>query len=258
MFPGGELIQQGLIDLGRGDASEAALLVAIGAQRLRSAGLPVPESTPDDPEHSLYQLLAETGPDAAHSRYNALIRLLVSFERAFECAASDEARLRRFIEALGKAASDPGRVYLTGGATAVLMGWRESTVDADVLFEPDSDSLYRALPKLKEELELNVEIASPAHFIPELPGWRERSRWIAREGPIDFFHYDFYSQALAKIERGHAKDLADVSAMLERDLVEPERLRLLFDEIEPNLYRFLAIDPAGFRGRLSAALDGRD
>ena len=35
------------------------------------------------------------------------------------------------------------------------------------------DALFRALPRLKEELRINVEIASPAHFIPELPGWRE-------------------------------------------------------------------------------------
>ncbi len=167
---------------------------------------------------------------------------------------ADEARLRQFIEAIGRVAREPGRVYLTGGATAVLMGWRKSTVDADVLFVPDTDSLYQALPKIKEELELNVEIASPAHFIPELPGWEERSRWITREGSIDFFHYDFYSQALAKIERGHDKDLADVAAMFDRDLVELERLRTLFGEIEPNLYRFPALDPRAFRARLEKTI----
>ena len=163
---------------------------------------------------------------------------------------ADEARLRQFIEAIGRVATRSGRVYLTGGATAVLIGWRKSTIDADVLFVPDDDSLYRALPKLKEELELNVEIASPAHFIPELPDWAERSRWITREGSIDFFHYDFYSQALAKIERGHDKDMTDVAAMFERDLIALERLRTHFEEIEPNLYRFPAIDPGAFRARL--------
>jgi hypothetical protein len=52
--------------------------------------------------------------------------------------------------------------------------------------------------RLKSELDLNVELASPADFIPPLPGWRERSRLIAREGALTFFHYDFYAQALAK------------------------------------------------------------
>lgn len=64
----------------------AALLVAIGAPRLRRAGIEVPDGTPNRPEHRLYELLARSNPDSAHSRYNSLIRRLVSFERAIECA----------------------------------------------------------------------------------------------------------------------------------------------------------------------------
>jgi hypothetical protein len=71
-------------------------------------------------------------------------------------------------------------MYLTGGATAVLEGWRESTIDADILFEPDSDALLRRLAELKDELDLNVELASPLDFLPELPSWRERSPHLAR------------------------------------------------------------------------------
>ncbi len=134
---------------------------------------------------------------------------------------ADADRLRRFLRELAREAEADAAVYLTGGATAVLLGWRESTIDADILIVPEHDSLYRALPRLKEELQLNVEIASPAHFIPELPGWRERSLLIEREGRVSFYHYDPYSQALAKIERGHAKDLADVAQLLDRGLVEP-------------------------------------
>jgi hypothetical protein len=50
-------------------------------------GLDVREKEGDPPEHRLYELLSTSDPDAAHSRYNALIRRLVSFERAVECAA---------------------------------------------------------------------------------------------------------------------------------------------------------------------------
>ncbi len=114
---------------------------------------------------------------------------------------ADADRLRRFLRELAREAEADAVVYLTGGATAVLLGWRESTIDADILIVPEHDSLYRALPRLKEELQLNVEIASPAHFIPELPGWRERSLFIEREGRVSYYHYDPYSQALAKIER---------------------------------------------------------
>lgn len=63
-----------------------ALLVSIGAPRLRRLGLRVPRAIPE-PEHRLYELLARQDPDSAHSRYNALIRRLVSFERAAECAS---------------------------------------------------------------------------------------------------------------------------------------------------------------------------
>ena len=87
VFPGGDLVQEGLVDLGRGIESIPALLVLIGAPRLRRIGLPVPESLISSPEHRLYERLAESDPDSAHSRYNALIRRLVSFERALPCAS---------------------------------------------------------------------------------------------------------------------------------------------------------------------------
>jgi hypothetical protein len=167
---------------------------------------------------------------------------------------ADAERLRRFLRELAREAEADVAVYLTGGATAVLLGWRESTIDADILFVPEQDSLYRALPRLKEELQLNVEIASPAHFIPELPGWRERSLFIERVGSVSYYHYDPYSQALAKIERGHAKDLADVQQLIARGHVEPKQLRELFAAIEPRLHRFPAIDPRSFRRRLDGAL----
>jgi hypothetical protein len=167
----------------------------------------------------------------------------------------DRDRLERFMRSMGRAADRPGRAYLTGGATAVLEGWRASTIDVDVVFAPETDALLRAVPALKEELRLNVELVSPAHFIPELPGWEERSAFVAQEGPLAFHHYDFYAQALAKLERGHAKDTQDVAAMIERGLVGCPRLRELFDAIEPSLYRFPSLDPRLLR-RSVLALTG--
>lgn len=86
-LPGAELIEQGLADLGRGEETIESLLVSIGAPRLRDIGLPVPDNIWDHPEHRLYELMEAGEPDAAHSRYNALIRRLVSFERAARCAS---------------------------------------------------------------------------------------------------------------------------------------------------------------------------
>jgi hypothetical protein len=87
-LPGGDLVRQGLADLERGVESVAALLVLSGGPRLRRLSIAVPTVEPSDPlpEHRLYQLLAETHGDAAHSRYNALQRRLVSFARAAQCA----------------------------------------------------------------------------------------------------------------------------------------------------------------------------
>lgn len=166
-------------------------------------------------------------------------------------------KLELFMQALGCAASGPCTVYLVGGATALLHGWRDSTIDIDLKMIPDVDSIYRAIPRLKEELSVNVELASPDDFLPELPGWRERSVFVARYGEVEFRHYDFYAQALAKIERGHARDLRDAAAMLERGLVEPARLRDLFAAIELGLYRYPAIDPPSFRRAVEAFLEGK-
>lgn len=157
---------------------------------------------------------------------------------------------------LGREAEKDVRLYLTGGATAVLLGWRQNTVDVDVKVEPESDRLFRAFPLLKEKLGINIELASPDQFIPEVPGWQDRSAFITREGRLSFYHYDFYAQALSKIERGHAKDLEDVRQMIERGLVDPGELRRRFEQIEPELYRYPAIDPAGFREAVEAFLSG--
>ncbi len=84
-LPGEDLIEAGVRDLRAGYETTAALLVAIGSPRLRRLGLAFPEKLPQDPEHRLYELLARDDQDSAHSRYNALIRRLVSYERAAEC-----------------------------------------------------------------------------------------------------------------------------------------------------------------------------
>jgi hypothetical protein len=166
----------------------------------------------------------------------------------------DDQAIRALARELGRIADVPVRIYLTGGSTAVIEGWRKATIDVDLRLEPEADELLRALPALKERLGVNVELASPPDFIPELPGWRERSPHVIREGRVDVHHFDLYSQALSKIERGFQHDLADVHEMIERGHVEPSRLRELFDEIQPDLYRYPAIDPGAFRKKLEAAL----
>ncbi len=171
-------------------------------------------------------------------------------------ALADAFRLGRFFRELARETDQATAVYLTGGATAVLVGWRDTTLDADLIFVPEHDSLFRALPRLKEELRINVEIASPAHFIPELPDWQSRSPLVVREGSVAIHHYDFYAQALAKLQRGHEKDLGDVGELRKRGLIEPGRLGELFQAIQPALYRYPAVDPRSFEARVEAFVAG--
>lgn len=160
---------------------------------------------------------------------------------------ADSTRIEQFMSALGRAAKGKGRVYLTGGATAVLYGWRATTIDVDIKLIPDRDELLREIPRLKEELNLNVELAAPSDFIPLPDGWEERSPLIREEGNISFHHFDPIAQALSKAERGHEQDLRDVKEMIATGLIDPVEARTQFEAIEPELYRFPAIDPGSFR-----------
>ena len=158
------------------------------------------------------------------------------------------------MRALGAEADVAARVYFTGGATAVLFGWRASTIDVDIKVVPETDRLFRAIPDIKERFQINVELASPADFIPVQPGWEDRSLFVAQEALVTFYHFDLYAQALAKIERSHRQDVEDVREMVARGLVEPARLRQAFEATEPMLYRYPAVDPKSFRQALEEIL----
>jgi len=150
------------------------------------------------------------------------------------------------MEGLARAAGRPTHVYLVGGTTAVLLGWRDSTIDIDFVVEPEDDAILRELAGLKERLEINLELASPLDFIPVPAGWEDRSPPITKIGDVSFHHFDPYAQVLAKLERGHSRDIADARAFVELGWVDPKRLRAYFQEIRPLLYRFPAIDPPTF------------
>ena len=160
------------------------------------------------------------------------------------------AKLQQFMQALAAAARTPGKVYLTGGATALLLGFREQTIDVDIKLDPEPEGAFEAIAVLKNDLNLNVELASPDDFIPPAPDWRERSQHIATIGRLQFFHYDFSLQALAKLERGHAQDLADVISFVRGGYVSVDELRSRFAQIEPDLIRYPALDPQQFKTKV--------
>lgn len=170
-------------------------------------------------------------------------------------AETDKAKLEAFMVALGKRVRGAGSIYLTGGATAVWYDWRSMTIDVDIKPDPEPAGLFEAIAVLKDELDINVELASPDQFIPAVPGWRERSIFIARQGHVEFFHYDFYGQALSKLQRRHERDLRDVRSMLGAGLITEARLLEMFACIEAQLIRYPAIDPASFRAAVRRFCD---
>ena len=170
----------------------------------------------------------------------------------------DPIRLDRLLAELGQRARGPGRIYLTGGATALLYGWRQSTVDVDLKLDPEPEAIFEAIAQLKEELEINIELASPDQFIPPVPGWRERSVHIARHGPVEFFHFDFVSQCLSKLARGHDRDSDDVRAMLNLRLVTADEITSGFEQIKQDLTKYPGVDAIAFEERVRDFLEGYD
>jgi hypothetical protein len=83
--------------------------------------------------------------------------------------------LNQFMQELAAATRSAGKVYLTGGATALLLGFREQTIDIDLKLDPEPLGAFESIAILKNRLNLNVKLASPDDFIPRTADWRERA-----------------------------------------------------------------------------------
>ncbi len=62
------------------------------------------------------------------------------------------ARLDEFMKALGSGVTEAARVYLVGGASSVLLGWRDSTIDVDLKLAPESDEILRRFSQIEDQL----------------------------------------------------------------------------------------------------------
>ena len=132
----------------------------------------------------------------------------------------------------------------------MLLGLRDQTIDVDIKLDPEPEGAFDAIAKLKNSLGINIELASPDNFIPVPKSWRADSLFIDRFGDVDFYHFDFKSQALAKIERGHDQDIADVIALIENGHVSPESIKSAFNEIRISLARYPAISLEDFERKM--------
>ena len=165
-------------------------------------------------------------------------------------------KLLQFLDRLGAGAQGPGACFITGGGSALLVGWRDTTIDLHLKFDPEPAGVFDAIPGLKRALHINVELAAPSDFLPPLKHWRERSIFIGKYGHLEAYHYDFLSQALSKLERGHAKDLLDVTELVGRKLVTKEDLLAHAEAILPELKRYPAVDAESFLRRVKEFLEG--
>jgi hypothetical protein len=126
------------------------------------------------------------------------------------------------------------RVYFVGGSTAVLQGWRASTIDADLF--ADKDAIFHDVQGIKERLHLNVEFARPEDFVPALAGSDDRHVFIETVGKVSFYHYDPYAQLLSKVVRGFDRDLEDAKRFLQSGMVDAESFRALVNRIPDAAY----------------------
>lgn len=124
--------------------------------------------------------------------------------------------------------------YVTGGTTAIWFGIRSDTVDIDVA--GDVDEIFSEIGKLKNELQLNIETAKPTDFVPSLPGETGRHIEIGMFGKADFYHFDPFAQAFAKILRGHATDISDTKALIARKLVDPIQLQEMIKALPDSAF----------------------
>ena len=167
----------------------------------------------------------------------------------------DPQKIEQLMSVLGKEARGSGSVYFTGGASALLIGWRSSTVNIDIRLDPEPPGIFQAIAKIKRDLNINIELASPQDFLPPLPGWRDRSIFIGKKGQISFYHYDFTAQALSKLSRGYNRDIRDVLAMYKQNLFSLEELGTAFEAIEPELIRFPALDSDDLRRKIRSLVE---
>jgi hypothetical protein len=75
---------------------------------------------------------------------------------------------------------------------------------------------------------------------------------LGRHFPKDVFHFDLYSTALSKIERGTENDFADVLMLLQTGRLDGEMLQNCFREILPRYAtESLKQDPVEFQRKFA-------
>src|SRR5258707_32697 len=162
----------------------------------------------------------------------------------------DKTAIESFFQQLGRTFRKPGRLYLVEGAALVHAGVRPGfTQDIDVQVSGANEGeLIVAIQRLIQQLQINVEFASPADFIPLPSQWEMHAQYTGRYGGVDVFYFDFYSIALSKIERGNSRDINDVKLLVQQGIITLNELDAAYREVLAQLGqgRYPRITPQRF------------
>jgi hypothetical protein len=165
----------------------------------------------------------------------------------------DRLKIEQFLTELGRRFRQSGRLYLVGGAALVHAGIRPgiSPVTQDIDVEIASGDMYQIIGQIKQQLNLNVEFASPGDFIPLPKNWQQFSRFVARYGKVDVFYFDFTSIALSKIDRSSARDIQDVILLIQSNTITLQQLDQAAQEIAAQMGKgaYKRLDSQAFLGR---------
>ncbi len=165
----------------------------------------------------------------------------------------DKKAIESFLQQLGRTFRKQGRLYLVGGAALVHAGVRLGfTQDIDIQVSGTSEGdLIVSIQRLIQQLQINVEFASPKDFIPLPSQWEAHAQYVGRYGSIDVFYFDFYSIALSKIERGTTRDIEDVQLLVQQQRITLDELDVAYQEVLAQLGkgRYPKITPERFAER---------
>jgi hypothetical protein len=168
----------------------------------------------------------------------------------------DKRSIESFLQQLGRTFRKWGCLYLVGGAAIVHAGIRPGfTQDIDIQVSGENEGeLIVAIQQLIQQMQINIEFASPGDFIPLPSQWEMHAQYVGRYGGVDVFYFDFYSIALSKIERGNNRDIADVKLLVKQGIVSLDELDVAYQEVLSQLGqgRYPRITPQRFSERYSA------
>ncbi len=157
---------------------------------------------------------------------------------------------------MGRTFRKPGRLYLVGGAALVHAGVRSGfTQDIAIqVGEVNEGDLIIGIQRLTQQMQINIEFASPKDFIPLPLQWETHAQYVGRYGQIEVFYFDFYSIALSKIERGTTRDIEDVKLLVQQQRIALDELDGAYQEVLAQLGkgRYPKITPERFAMRYAA------